>query len=529
MCNVVITRCIFSDNTNYSSGGAISNYSYGEGGKVTIENCAFAGNKSDENGGAVTNDNHINVTIISCDFSKNSGGSYGLGGAIHNNNGCNVSITASTFSENSAANGGAIYNYATLTITNCSFDKNTAEEKTEDIGSARGGGAIYCGKDLTLQNCSFTENVSQTNGGAIYKDVFLSGTTTVTLCKFSYNIARNGDGGAFYDWAGYTNATFTDCVFEGNYASTNGGAVSEAEDFTNCTFIYNSASENGGAVYNVHGLLLKTCLSNCTFAYNSASSGGAVYSEYNNELFAVNCTFVMNKANSSDEISTSGIVTLINSIIWNTNPNCIYVSPNTYNVMVNCAAASGSVNESAFASAKRYGYTGEQGTINITDWLSTHKSKDVSVDNVVQTIFELTSMDLKLIHGGINASSDLEIHNPSRIEIIKTLLSESFDQIGVKRNAENPTIGAVEYVGAAYNESSDGNETQNGSGTQNESSQGNVNNETTPQQNNQNNNVNNNVPENTGDPSSGDGGGGGCNTFATLSGLALIFLKLKRK
>lgn len=126
------------------------------------------------------------------------------------------------------------------------------------------GGAIYNAAFLTVSDCTFASNRATDEGGAIYNDGSGAGGNAMlnlTNCTFAGNLAGPGAGvgGAIFS-AGTTNGhaavTLTNCTFDHNVASQYGGAIysdgtgsgSAALTVTNCTFNQNSASSGFGGI-----------------------------------------------------------------------------------------------------------------------------------------------------------------------------------------------------------------------------------------------------------------------------------------
>lgn len=151
---------------------------------MTISNSTFTGNHSiatvnptdgqaEIQGGTIYNYGNT-LTITDSTFTNNyatattsSVGDHALvEGGVINNDGGTVNISKSTFSGNTAsatganatANGGAIFNSGTATITNSSFTNNSATTN---------GGSIYNTGTTNITNSDFTNN-SAITGGAIY-------------------------------------------------------------------------------------------------------------------------------------------------------------------------------------------------------------------------------------------------------------------------------------------------------------------------------------------------------------------------
>ena len=140
---------------------------------------------------------------------------------------------------------------------------------------AFGGGMLHTEGSPTITNCSFQGN-SAAYGGAVY---ITSGSPRLTNCSFQGNSAAYG--GAI---ANFSSAVLINCSFQGNTATALGGAVYNANNsdarMINCSFQGNSAVTRGGAVYNSNSNLT---MSNCvlwnnggTLAFYDATGGVSV-------------------------------------------------------------------------------------------------------------------------------------------------------------------------------------------------------------------------------------------------------------
>ena len=118
---------------------------------------------------------------------------------------------------------GAIHNAGSLTVTNSTFDGNTA---TSDEGNS-GGGAILNEGTLTVTNSTFSGNNATrgSHGGAVLNQRGGS-TLTVTNSTFSGNSAFGGFGGAIFNNGG--TLTVTNSTLSGNRARSvdGGGGIS---------------------------------------------------------------------------------------------------------------------------------------------------------------------------------------------------------------------------------------------------------------------------------------------------------------
>jgi len=146
--------------------------------------------------------------------------------------------------------GGSIINSGTLTINDSSFTNNN----TIAVGTSAslGGGALFNNFNaiMTIDNTTFTGNVSPDRGGAIFNRA----TLTITNSTFTSNQANGtttatDGGGAVYNYAGTT--TITDSDFQNNTAVNAGGALynvstnaSNALNVSDSTFTGNTATAN---------------------------------------------------------------------------------------------------------------------------------------------------------------------------------------------------------------------------------------------------------------------------------------------
>ena len=247
--------------------------------------------------------------------------------------------------------GGAIFNYANLTVNNCYFKNNTAKYC---------GGAINSVGHLYLKNSNFIKNTAGGDAGAVFtfsidhavdhfKNMYVDktpdgdmefifnftlsvklsyGRDSIVNCTFNNNTAKGRCGGAVY---GFTHLYINSCKFNYNKASANGGAVFANKNLTlkNSKFVGNKVSKNGGAVYfrcheesgsYVNGEWVpktkyyNATIYNSTFTKNTAAKGGAIYgfikAASDKKRLKVNkCTFTANKASSSGRDVLGGTCT----------------------------------------------------------------------------------------------------------------------------------------------------------------------------------------------------------------------------
>jgi hypothetical protein len=136
---------------------------------------------------------------------------------------CYPTLTDCTFENNTADAGGGMRNswYSSPTLTGCTFENNTA------YGLDWGGGAIfnYDQSSPVLVNCSFKNNSSNYLGGAILN--YYGSSPHVTMCIFCGNDPNDIDG----SWQDEGDNTFNEFC----WLDCNNNGVDDLEDIANQT------------------------------------------------------------------------------------------------------------------------------------------------------------------------------------------------------------------------------------------------------------------------------------------------------
>jgi len=277
-----VNNCFFTLNYADHDGGAIAN-SPGE-----ITNCTITNNAAGLDGGGLK---HCSGTVTSCIISGNTAGDNG--GGLYK---CSAAFTGCTISNNSSGeSGGGMYNseVSPPTVTNCTFYGNSA--------TVTGGGMHNEGSSLTITDCSFEYNDAEDGGGMFNID----SSPDMTGCEFiaNYNSGPGG-GGGMCTWDN-SNPIVTNCTFKNNSGYADGGAIhngNSSPTFTNCTFIANSVDADfvygGGAIFNGFGGT--PTLNSCQFVANtSAGYGGAVCNAAGSTATITGCTFMLNTADEA--------------------------------------------------------------------------------------------------------------------------------------------------------------------------------------------------------------------------------------
>lgn len=197
------------------------------------------------------------------------------------------------------------------TFKNCTF--------TQCQG--KNGGAIYmyyqCVKRfscmISIKDSIFENNSADSNGGAIYIDLF--GRMNLNNCSFRTNSAKYSGGSLYFN--SLENYIIEKCNFINNslfndFNSTEGGSIffnqCRSNKIVDCKFINNSVTSNfesfGGAIsFFCKKIESKIELKKCEFENNFISSlsglnafGGAVYAEGTSNI--LNCEFTNNIVSS---------------------------------------------------------------------------------------------------------------------------------------------------------------------------------------------------------------------------------------
>ena len=243
--NNLIIKDATTANDTRKDGAAVS--ATGANSEANLTNSYFETNKAEGNGGAV----YVDGSKLSVNGGGFTGNEAGLaGGAIYNTNtianpDAKAEIANADFSQNKAQNGGAIYNDASMNITNVNITKNEATN-----GS---GGAIINSGTTTIKNANINENTAAEQGGAISN----SGTMNIENAVLKGNSAEK-EGGAI---ANSSDLTLTDVSFENNSSKVNGGAIFNTGNLTinssadqTMTFQNNTANGVKNDIYTTNGL-----------------------------------------------------------------------------------------------------------------------------------------------------------------------------------------------------------------------------------------------------------------------------------
>ena len=241
-------------------------FSIGEGFTVTLTNATLINGKATE-GGAIYN--YGSLTLSDVKLSDNAADSYG--GAVFNNG--HLVVGNSVFDANDIVNrgsasvdygGAAIYNWydGTLTVSGSNFTNNIKNYKNGDNLV----GAITTIGNATVSGSNFVNNSGRWGGAISATGAELrknSSTLTVSNTIFKDNSALYA--GAVYIWG--SNYNIADCVFDNNTAFGKGNMTPN--------------NNNGGALVvsqvSRFNEPITGTISGSKFTNNKAQYGGAAY------------------------------------------------------------------------------------------------------------------------------------------------------------------------------------------------------------------------------------------------------------
>jgi hypothetical protein len=268
---------------------------------ITLSHGRASGLNDNGSGGAIRSDNgsgNLVLNLTNVTFANNA---TNLTGVTDTFNG----VPLSTFDYG----GAAVYTrLGRLTVTNCTFNNNTANNSS--------GGAIH-GRSSTIAvtGSTFTANASNAGGfgGAIYVDgvspppTATGGTIQVSTSTFSNNTAYN-IGGAFYFFL-YTakneSATIDTDSFLGNQVVENSGTI----PFVGTRGIGGAGVVDAGDVT----ILRSTFANNRARSSTGGGSGGGLSLTSNDSIQITNSTFSANRAEGTNSDASGGGLVIYNN------------------------------------------------------------------------------------------------------------------------------------------------------------------------------------------------------------------------
>ena len=331
---------------------------------ITIQDC-----QAEYYGGAIYNEGTVEIiqsnnrtTIQNCSASVNGGGIY--------NNGGTLSVSTSDISGCTASDhAGAIWNKGPLTVTNCTFTNNNANDVGGIYNAAGESGTV------SINNSSFTNNSSTGGCGAIGNATNATAMTITDSNIAGSNAGTNGGG----LWNGSTvtlnNVTIENCQALGTgNEQGRGGAILNNDGWLtiNGGTFQNNTSREGGAVYNKQSAMMT--IHSGTFTGNSTTlyGGGAVSNH--GTLHVYGGTFTSNSSTSNGGgIYTNGILYMKGNPIIKDNTGTNSALNNLYLADNNGTTRVIDIN-GAFTEGARIGLTPYNTSHTLTYGYGTHNS-----------------------------------------------------------------------------------------------------------------------------------------------------------
>lgn len=277
---LTVNSSIFTGNSVYGEGGAISISDSIADVSITVNKSTFTGNASNEHGGAIYTSFNSYLTVNDSTFKDNSAGSDG--GAICSYSDAPLMVNSSVFNDNSAhGHGGALYSSSgSVTVNNSTFSGNSTDF---DYAVVFGGGAI-CSyySALSINNSKFTDNFAghangdyyECVGGAIYSS---HSSLTVNNSTFKNNSAVS-DGGAIYYYAFDFSLTVNNSILTGNSAISDGSAIfSYAKTNLTDTIIYGNYGQTAVSLIADGTISKSTIVNNYPASDSSTKTNNGVY------------------------------------------------------------------------------------------------------------------------------------------------------------------------------------------------------------------------------------------------------------
>ena len=184
--NLTLNNTVISNGNTSGSGGGILNK-----GTLSVNDSSLELNGASVAGGAISNNG--TVTVNESSLINNAAT---VGGGIANNSGTTNINSSTLFLNHAGETGGAIAVVGgSVTVSNCTFENNTAGVVTGSPGSVLNGAGIYNAATLIVSNTTMTGNSAANLGGAIGNSS--AGVLTISHSTLSINSAIYGGGGIY--------------------------------------------------------------------------------------------------------------------------------------------------------------------------------------------------------------------------------------------------------------------------------------------------------------------------------------------
>jgi predicted outer membrane repeat protein len=232
----------------FLSGGAIYNSNGGTVDlyRVEIRQSVAEGTSSGSGGGAIFSQGTLRVdrSVFRQNQARNTTNPPRWGGALLIAGGTAM-VRGATFIDNNANNGGAIYlPSGTLILENVSLINNVAHTYGLPPGTAGEGGAIYTFGTLSITNSTFAGNIAKKGGG-----LFVAFSSNVSLLNVTMNVNRADTAGGIFRESGMSTVTLKNTIVANSRNQANTSDSFECDGFPVTTLGNNLISDAPGICF----------------------------------------------------------------------------------------------------------------------------------------------------------------------------------------------------------------------------------------------------------------------------------------
>jgi len=210
---------------------------------------------------------------------------------------------------------------------------------TRTFSNRFGGGMFNNYSNPTISNTTFQGNSAASSGGGMYNE---SSSPIISNTTFQGNSAYN-DAGMYNN---YSSTTIRNTIFQGNLAYNGGGMhnnTASSTSISNATFQGNSASNFGGGMYNIAAS--SSSIVNSIFWGNMANSvPNSFYNHY--RLLTISHSLIPEADSTALSNNSNGGILSINNMVYNQNPQFVdaangFLQLKCYSPAINAGTASG--------------------------------------------------------------------------------------------------------------------------------------------------------------------------------------------
>ena len=289
---------------------------------LDIDSCVFEKNSGIDRGLKAVYVREGTLSITDTQFIDN----YGDFGSILETNNTDTTITGSTFTGNTAEANNIYIEGGTIDVSGSTFSNNVADDNDPENNYSSGGVFGIRDADLTITDCTFDSNAAD-NGSVATIDA--SGKKlTITGSTFTANAAVSD--GAIQSWnpldVVIDSTSFSN--HEGGRNTILGVASGSTIDIRNgSTFTNNTASEGG--LMSFSGSIVT--IDDTSFTSNSGKRGIAIEVREGSSLTITNSDFINNTGVDSGPLNVYDSDLVVENSTFSGNTCTLDPIPNTWN------------------------------------------------------------------------------------------------------------------------------------------------------------------------------------------------------